>query len=280
MHCLWGLQQQFTFELKGGASLSKGFKVIDRFSEDLDIRIEPPVGMDVKVKKNQDKAAHVDSRREYYKWLASKIAIPGIVSVERDTGFDNEKLMSAGIRLHYKSYFPVLHDTRDGVLLEVGFDVTTPNQEVDISSWAFEHAFERGVPITDNRAYGVKCYAPEYTFVEKLQAISTKFRRQQAEGAMPQNFLRHYYDIYQLLALPQVQKFIGSEDYKKKKQERFPTTIDDPENLAENEAFLLSDSETRALYAAEYEKTPSLYFKGQVPFEDILQRIKENIDRL
>ena len=43
MHCLWGLQAQgFQFELKGGTSLSKGFGVIHRFSEDIDIRIEPP----------------------------------------------------------------------------------------------------------------------------------------------------------------------------------------------------------------------------------------------
>jgi predicted nucleotidyltransferase component of viral defense system len=40
MHCLWGLQNQsFNFELKGGTSLSKGYKVIHRFSEDIDLRI-------------------------------------------------------------------------------------------------------------------------------------------------------------------------------------------------------------------------------------------------
>lgn len=45
MHALWGLQQQgFDFELKGGTSLSKGFKIIDRFSEDIDIKIMPNVG--------------------------------------------------------------------------------------------------------------------------------------------------------------------------------------------------------------------------------------------
>ena len=67
MHCLWGLQAQgFQFELKGGTSLSKGFGVIHRFSEDIDIRIEPPHGMDVKIGRNQDKPAHVESRRAYY----------------------------------------------------------------------------------------------------------------------------------------------------------------------------------------------------------------------
>ncbi len=53
MHCLWGLQTQgFRFELKGGTSLSKGFGVIHRFSEDIDIRIEPPDDLQVKVGRN------------------------------------------------------------------------------------------------------------------------------------------------------------------------------------------------------------------------------------
>lgn len=43
MHCLYGLQQmEMAFELKGGTSLSKGYRIINRFSEDIDIRIEPP----------------------------------------------------------------------------------------------------------------------------------------------------------------------------------------------------------------------------------------------
>jgi len=33
MHVLWGLQEQgFQFSLKGGTSLSKGYKIINRFS--------------------------------------------------------------------------------------------------------------------------------------------------------------------------------------------------------------------------------------------------------
>jgi len=43
MHGLYGLQQAgYQFELKGGTSLSKGYQVIDRFSEDIDIHIHPP----------------------------------------------------------------------------------------------------------------------------------------------------------------------------------------------------------------------------------------------
>ena len=79
MHSLWGLQQQgWTFQLKGGTSLSKGHMIIQRFSEDIDLRIEPPVDRDVKTGKNQDKTVHVETRRLYVNWLAEEIATKGI----------------------------------------------------------------------------------------------------------------------------------------------------------------------------------------------------------
>ncbi len=53
MHCLYGLQQLgYAFDLKGGTSLSKGYGIIDRFSEDIDIRIEPPANMGVETNPN------------------------------------------------------------------------------------------------------------------------------------------------------------------------------------------------------------------------------------
>src|SRR3954452_6571241 len=74
MHCLYGLQQLgMTFELKGGTSLSKGFKIINRFSEDIDIRIEPPPELNVKTGRNQTKLRQVESRKRFYDWLAETI---------------------------------------------------------------------------------------------------------------------------------------------------------------------------------------------------------------
>jgi hypothetical protein len=99
MHSLYGLQKLgLTFELKGGTSLSKGFKIIERFSEDIDIHIDPPADRNVKTGRNQDKPAHVKSRKDFYDWLAdTKLRIEGIDSVKRDTAFDSEKLFSGGI---------------------------------------------------------------------------------------------------------------------------------------------------------------------------------------
>ena len=279
MHCLWGLQaQELRFELKGGTSLSKGFGIIHRFSEDIDIRIEPPAALDVKAGRNQDKASHVESRRAFYDWLSQEIRIPGIVAVERDTDFDDEKLRSAGIRLVYPTTLGSLQGVKSGVLLEVGFDDTAPNRPVTISSWAYDTAVARGVLVGDNRALDVLCYEPSHTFVEKLQTLSTKYRGLPETGRLPPNFLRHYYDVYCLLGLPEVLDFIGTRAYEARKRQRFRAA--DERVIARNPAFVLADPSRRTTFAAEYARTAALYYQGQPPFEDIVARIQEHIDRM
>jgi hypothetical protein len=279
MHCLYGLQQLgFMFQLKGGTSLSKGHGIIGRFSEDIDILIEPPAERDVKTGKNHDKPAHVQSRKDFYDWLAKTIKIDGITSVDRDREFDDvPKYRSAGIRLTYPSTVEAMEGLRGGVLLEVGFDAVAPNEPKDISSWVYDYAVGK-VEMIDNRAKAVPCYDPRYTFVEKLQTVATKFRHQQADGSDPVAFMRHYYDIHQLLQREDVQAFMGAAEYKQHKDDRFPAA--DNQNIAENEAFILSDPKTRALYADAYERSSSLYYAGKSTFEQILAKIGDSIARL
>jgi hypothetical protein len=278
MHCLYGLQQLgLKFELKGGTSLSKGFQIINRFSEDIDIRIEPPWGRDVKTGRNQTKPAQLQSRRDFYDWLAATIRIDGIDKVERDTAFDNKDFFSGGIRLFYNSTTETVDDLKEGVLLEVGFDDVTPNEAKDISSWAYDNA-ARKIEIIDNRAKGVACYDPRYTFVEKLQTVSTKFRLQQTSGETPVGFMRHYYDVYSLLQRQDVREFIGTEAYHAHKAKRFRGG-DNP-NIAQNEAFVLSDPETRKTYADAFVASSALYYGDRPTFDKILKGISAWIDRL
>jgi hypothetical protein len=135
---------------------------------------------------------------------------------------------------------------REGVLLEAGFAKVTPNEPKDISSWAYDYAADK-VEIIDNRAKTVACYDPGYTLVEKLQTISTKYRKQQEDGTMPVDFMRHYYDVYSLLRQPSVEAFVGTPLYLRHKDDHFPQA--DNKNIAQNPAFQLKDAETRALYS-------------------------------
>ncbi len=136
MHAVFGLKQAgLAFELKAGTSLSKGFGVIHRFSEDIDIRIEPfdglhviriePFdGLHVDTNPNHEKPQQVESRRQFFDKLPDKIKIPGITAVERDTAYDDETLRNAGLRLSYETHFGSIPGLKDGILLEVGFDQT------------------------------------------------------------------------------------------------------------------------------------------------------------
>lgn len=275
MHCLYGLQKQgLDFQMKGGTSLSKGFKLINRFSEDIDILITPPQNRTVYVGRNQDKSNQRQSRFEYYNWLAEYIHIDGIQKVERDTIFDDEKYRSGGIRLFYKSTYHNPHDVKEGILLEVGFDDITPNTPKTISSWVYDYAVGK-IDIIDNRAKEVLCYHPGYTFVEKLQTISTKFRKQQGQGVFSENFMRHYYDIYCLLKSPEIHNFIGSNEYIEHKNKRFRSG-DNP-IINQNEAFLLTDYDIRGQYEREYNLSQSLYYKEKPTFSEILDLINQNL---
>jgi Nucleotidyl transferase AbiEii toxin, Type IV TA system len=282
MHVLYGLQQLgFEFELKGGTSLSKGFKIIERFSEDIDIHIKPPAAFGINENPNNSKPNNVAARKKFYDWLAENIRIDGIVAAERDTAFDDtDQYRSGGIRLNYHTSFEQVKGVKAGILLEAGFDTITPNQPVTITAWAFDRARQvQALDIIDNRAVQVRCYNKCYTFVEKLQTIATKYRKEQSGEKERPNFMRQYYDIYCLLGDAEVQAFIGTPAYLAHQQKRFPAA-DRAIPMAENPAFLLPDPTIRADFTTRYQATAALYYHGQPTFESLLERIQASIDRL
>jgi len=92
MHSLYGLQQLgLLFELKGGTSLSKAYKIIDRFSEDIDIHIHPPANLNINENPKNTNPKNVQKRLNFFNSLASSIRINGIFEVIRDNNFDDDK---------------------------------------------------------------------------------------------------------------------------------------------------------------------------------------------
>ena len=161
---------------------------------------------------------------------------------------------------------------RTGVLLEVGFDTVTPNNPIDISSWALQKAEEAQVPFRNNMAAGILCYDLRYTFVEKLQTIVTKYRLMQETQQLQVNFLRQYYDVYQLLQKKEVQDFVGSRKYQAHMQDRFPK-VDLEIPLKDNQALLLKDNEIRKHLKSLYHNSKGLYYSGQPDFDDMIAYI-------
>ena len=282
MHCLYGLKKQcYDFQLKGGTSLSKGFGIIDRFSEDIDMHITPPAELGINENPKNSKPNNIQKKKDYYDQLAGEIKIDGFFDIKRDPDFDDtRRYNSGGIRLFYKKHMAPVEDLKDGILLEAGYDTIAPNMPVTITSWAYEKAKANpAIELIDNRAVDILCYDHRYTFVEKLQTIVTKFRKEMETGVVSTNYMRQYYDLYSLLADKEVQEFIGTKEYFEHKEKRFPgPDLEKP--IKENEAFLLNDPEIRDRLKKRYEARKSLYYKGQPPFEDVMKRIGEFVDKL
>lgn len=281
MQSLYGLKKQgYQFELKGGTSLSKGYNIIHRFSEDIDIHITPPAALGINPNPKNTNPKNIQAKADFYDLLAKEINISGITEVKRDHAFDNPKTYnSGGIRLYYDTTTDAVEGVKEGILLEIGFDTVTPNNALTISSWAYDKAVQQGVPVIDNRAIDIACYHPGYTFVEKLQTIATKFRQEKESGEEKQNLMRQYYDVYSLLGHPMVQQFIGTQEYQAHKEERFPPK-DYAIPIAENQAFRLEDQKLRTRFIERYKATAALYYKNQPPFEDVLATIATWLGKL
>ncbi len=288
MHCLWGLQNLgFNFELKGGTSLSKGYQCINRFSEDIDIKIIPDekkCRFKVYAGKNHGDSKHIESRKKYFEWVRDQLdgKIDGFTSSHRDTLFDNPDFQSGGIRLYYKSHFATATGLKEGVLLELGFDRTTPNRALNISSWALEKAQKTtGFLVFDNSAINVFCYEPKHTFVEKLQAVIKKFQQYKSDSpnsaSLPINFIRHYYDLFQLIDRDDVQKFIGTSEYNEFKKERFKSL---DTKVSNSEALKLLDQKDRKVFDNAYNRSAGLYYKARPTLDEILSRFEKDLNRL
>lgn len=72
----------------------------------------------------------------------------------------------------------------------------------------------------------------------------------QAGGAFSINFMRLYYDIYSLLALPEVQSYIGAPAYEVRKTQRFRNGGELVG--AKNPAFFPEDPDEGSQFARKY----------------------------
>jgi len=107
--------------------------------------------------------------------------------------------------------------------------------------------------------------------------VVRKYGQFKLTGKVPTNFLRHYYDIHQLLDIGAVRQFIGTTEYLAHKKKRFKSL---DQNVAKSGAFTIEDVDIRKQFEAEYSKTAPLYYRGQIPLDKILARIQQDLSRL
>ncbi len=200
-HTLWALGEAgLRLRFKGGTSLSKGFGLIQRFSEDLDVKIEAPDLPDVTSWTSEGVRA-IREREAFFRALEKRIRVPGAEVVELP-GLRLHAWRGAVFAVHYpgRASDPLPEGIRPFIQLEVGSARVTPGENRPISSWIHDYLAEAlpdvAAGLIENRPPAVHCVRPEVTLLEKAEAICRRFSRDPFE---PAGFIRHYEDAARIL---------------------------------------------------------------------------------
>lgn len=205
------LQMVFTLPIsnhlvfKGGTSLSKVWKVISRFSEDIDLAIDPSIwGFEGDLTKKQikrlRKASSIFVRDKLCQSLQEVIAVNGMeqwlqVEAAPDGEGDGTYPEPRVIHIRYKSLFdedlPYLHSE---VKLEVGArSLLEPTAEATVKS-----VLEDVLPIsTTIKQVLIPTALAEKTFLEKAFLLHELFASQTSREANRKS--RHLYDLAQMM---------------------------------------------------------------------------------
>ena len=200
-HSLWALEADgFHVWFKGGTSLSKGFGLIERFSEDLDVKLDAPRLPRVTDWHSEGSRAVVE-RQRFFEELSRCMRVPG-TEVQELTDLRDRSWRGVVFAVRYPCTLPegLPSGVRPFVQIEVGSARVTPGEDRPITSWVHEHLAAKGLELAatvlDNRPRAIHCVLPAVTLLEKVEAISRRYGR---EPFVPADFVRHYEDAARIL---------------------------------------------------------------------------------
>jgi len=204
----WG--QLLTF--KGGTSLSKGWKLIERFSEDIDIVIDrSALGFDGELAPERATSRKQASLRLDELRTAAKDAVANGIQPELQSDIeanlhsdpdwslqpdprdpDGQTLLFA----YPSAYDAAATYVRPEVKIEMGArSDTDPTETITITPYVHDVYPE----IVVDAAVEIRAVSPTRTFWEKAMLLHEEHQRTNAESQRQEYLARHFYDLYCLL---------------------------------------------------------------------------------
>lgn len=250
----------------GGTSLSKGWNLIQRFSEDIDICLDPqafqpPLGkgaIDRELKKLRDAGS----------------THPGLTYVEGES----QAIGGFGRNDHfaYQQRFGGPGEVANRVLVEAGSaSGREPTTIVELSSYLGQFLRSRGISLgaEDEGPFSLRLLHFRRTFVEKMFAIHGKVELLKRDGLPLGAYARHYYDLFQLAAQPEVIAMLKSpeyaaikEDYDRISRNHFERSYFHPEGMtfAQSDA-LFPHADLASIIGPAYEDQCRMLCYGPYP---------------
>jgi hypothetical protein len=262
---------------KGGTSLAKGWNLIQRFSEDIDIFLDPDAFQPA-LGKNA-----IDRELKKLRDAVGKHPALAFIKGESQTigGFGRND------RFSYKQLFGGAGEVANRVLLEAGTaSGREPTTTVELRSYLSQFLQETGFSLDaeDERSFSMRLLHFRRTFVEKMFAIHGKVELLKRDHQPLGTYARHYYDLHQLAGRDEVRAMLASDEYAAIKADydrisrgHFSRSYFYPDGMsfARSDA-LFPPAELSAAIGAEYERQCRLLCYGPYPeWAEIQARLEE-----
>lgn len=242
-----------TVVFKGGTSLSKAHRLINRFSEDIDLAIIQAEGTSGNAIKNLIKEIEIEITQGL-----NEHTIPGITSKGskfRKTVFEYPRVIDGND----------FGQAQDKLLVEINsFANPYPYSEMPIQSMIADFLLQNGrkeaIEAFELKAFNVNVLGLERTLTEKVLSL---VRAGYAENPMAELAarVRHIYDLHYILSKSNMREFVSGEGFKE--------TIKD----------VLADDESNSQFQGEWTKkslTESMLFSDWKNVWKQLQPVYEN----
>ena len=284
----WGSHLTF----KGGTSLSKGWALIERFSEDIDIVINRDVlgyagdqSPDRALSKKQTRK-RLDALKKSCQDCVNKTLLPllkeaisqempGELSWQLDPDPDDPDIQT--LLLVYPTAFSDQKAyVQQIVKIEMGArSDTEPTLVIDIQPYLVK-AFP---DLLSQTYFSVKVVSPERTFWEKAMLLHEETFRP-PDKKRKARMARHYYDLYRLINAGIGHKASGDIDLFKRiathRQIYFPYSWVDYDTLSPGRLTIVPPDEQLSYWDSDYNAMKDEMLFGTPPnFDDLIQTIRK-----
>ena len=193
---------------KGGTSLSKGFHLIERFSEDIDLAIHRSFfGIDKTSKSQREKLRKLSRsfiHNDLSKQLDNQLKSMGISGYKIENITHNQSLEGelipidsdkdpTVILLHYDS---VLKDSSDYISDHVKIEISCLSMNEPTKQCNIQSLISEVFPNEDIMSSDIRTVLPTRTFLEKIFLLAEGFQKEQPRHV---RMSRHLYDLERIM---------------------------------------------------------------------------------
>ena len=272
---------------KGGTSLSKGWNLIQRFSEDIDLAVDRKAfGFDGRLGSSKRTKLRKRIRsfvvEEFTPALREKLEILGQdINVEVWPDKDSDADPST-IEIEFPSVTESSPYLRPSVLLEINArSLIEPYEDKNLTPLVSTIFPNLDINYTPS---AVPCVLPKRTFLEKVFLLHEEFQKN-PEDMRADRLSRHLYDLEAIMDTSHGKEALADKelymDIINHRQHLTKVSGIDYENHKPGKINLIPPTESIKEWERDYKNMQeSMIYGDSLPFDQLLERMKELMDRI